>query len=297
MHYVKEILFNSQLSFKKTYCILFLLIIASALQAQKMPSDYFDEAVRFDNENKLDESLASFEYIIRNHPKNGYYPISYYNTALLLYKKKNYEESKLRFKNILKGNFNEFEQRSGGIMDDPYTNYRHWSSVYISNIFYDQQQYDSALYYFSLSDSLYDYEHFCGNAIEGMAIQTAKHYALLYEKLNQPDSAISALLKYAFPTLNGNGELISELKRFLTPKAKTINFKRELDNAISLLKKIENDPGSKRDDVYAFVFLGNEVKIEADYFYSTYSEQPPSIQKMIKTIKASYFYKTVASIK
>ena len=297
MHYREKILFNIQLSFSKAICSIVVLLVSCTLLSQKMPSDYFDEALIYERNEDFDNSLASFEYIIKNHPKNGYYPASYYNSALILYKKKNYSESLFRFKNILKGNFNEYEPRGGGIMDDPYTNYRHWSSLYISKIFYDQKQYDSALYYFSLSDTLYDYEHFCGNAIEGNAIGTAMGYADLYEKLNQTDKAISALLKYAFPTLNGNKELIDELKQLLIPKTKTMNLKKELDKAISTVKKIENDPESKRDDEYVFIFLGNEIKIEAYYYFDSYRENPPGIQKIRKLIKASYFYETIASIK
>ena len=285
------------MSFRKLICSITILVISSPLLSQKMPSDYFNEGVIFERNDDLNNSLASFEYIINNHPKNGYYASSYYNAALILYKKKDYTESLLRFKNILKGNFNELEPRGGDIMSDPYTNYRHWSSVYISNIFYDQQQYDSALYYFSLSDTLYDYQHFCGNAIEGYGIMSAMRYADIYKKLNQPDSAIKALLKYSFANLNSNNEIIDELKKLLSPKAKTIDLRKELDKGIALARKNENKPGYAHDDEYVFDFLGYEMKIEADYFYRSFEEKSPKQKEIPKLLKTTDFYKMIASLK
>jgi len=52
--------------------ILSILIVMSSVFAfaQKMPSDYFDEACNYFDNNQYDEALKGFQYIVDNHPKN-----------------------------------------------------------------------------------------------------------------------------------------------------------------------------------------------------------------------------------
>ena len=145
--------------------IFFLLtfMVSVVTFGQKMPSDYFDEASQFFEDEKLDDALNCYLYIVDNHPKNDLYPKAFYNVGYIYFIQKDYTKAIDIFKAILESNFNEKENLDGGIMADPYTNYRHRASRILSEIYYDKYNYHMALHYFALSDTTYPYLHFCGN--------------------------------------------------------------------------------------------------------------------------------------
>ena len=97
---------------------------------------------RFENEN-FNEALKGYQYIVNNHPKNELYPRAFYNVGYIYFIQKKYDKSIPIFKEILESNFNEKENLGGGIMADPYTNYRHRASEILSEIYYDKKKYDT----------------------------------------------------------------------------------------------------------------------------------------------------------
>src|ERR1017187_3420282 len=143
--------------------LIFNVLINHYSFGQKMPIDYFDEGINYNNAKDYKKAIESFKYIVRNYPKDPLYPRAFYNVGYISLIDKQYDSAIFYFKAILVSNFNEKEALGGDIMADPYTNYRHHASELISDIYYNKEMYDSSLYYFSLSDTLYPYMHFCGN--------------------------------------------------------------------------------------------------------------------------------------
>jgi tetratricopeptide (TPR) repeat protein len=271
---------------KKISFILLLFISTSNqyLFGQKMPSDYFDEGEEFSQAEDYKNAIASFQYIVKHNPKNTLFPKALYNLGYLYFKDEQYDSSIVVFKSILSSNFNEFESAGGGIMDDPYSNYRHRASVILSEIYHNQNMYDTALYYFSLSDTLYPYHHFCGNETAANEIQTALIYANLYQKLNNIDKAIEVLLPAYYNTgLADNSQVVFELKTLLKKRK---NLKRELDKA---LKTIYTDTFQSDSDIYTTYY----IKFLNQSFSVGYEIENKKFDKnqAIKDFKDTDFYK------
>jgi len=270
-----------------------ILLISVLAYGQKMPSDYFEEASNYFEEEKFDEALKGYQYIVDNHIKNELYPRAFYNVGYIYFIQKKYDKAIPIFKEILESNFNEKENLGGGIMADPYTNYRHRASEILSEIYYDKKKYDTALYYFDLSDTTYPYLHFCGNEYASNDVYTALRYNAIYQKLNQPDKAIEKLLPTVFITLADNSEVIEELKKLLADRK---GLKKELDNSLSKIysKKIDREDYSYTR--YCSEFLNVEIAVPDSY--ESYEDEKDKFdkEKAIKEIKQSDFYKMIEKL-
>jgi tetratricopeptide (TPR) repeat protein len=217
--------------------IFILIVIPGKVYSQKIPEDYFEEAEQFISEKNYSQAVQSYLYIIEQHPKNTLYQRSVYNLGWTYYKASLYDSAAAVFKEMLKGSFNETEALGGGIMDDPYTLYKHRACSFLSLIYTKQAKYDSALYYLSLSDTAFRYQHFCGNEMDDNHIRVAVAYANIYQKMNLPDKEIAALLP---AVLLDDKEILERLKELLKNKTKV---KEQLDYAINHIhtRKIASD--------------------------------------------------------
>jgi tetratricopeptide (TPR) repeat protein len=274
----------------KKLVFLFFIIFCKLLFAQKIPSDYFDEGEIYFEKEQYDKALIAFKYIVDNHPKNELYPMAYFNVGFIYFIQKKYEESIIIQKNILKENFNEMEETGKGIMDDPYANYKHRSSEILSDIYFENNKYDSALYYLSLSDTTYPYLHFCGNEYASDDVHKALKYANIFNKLNLPDKAIEKLLPNVFITLANNSKIIEELKVLLTKKK---NLKIELDLALSNIYPKEIKNRDYKYTEYFFKFLNIEICVPVKY---NDKKKNFDKEKEIKNIKQTEFYKMIEKL-
>jgi len=276
---------------KKILGLLALVVFSSQnLFAQKMPSDYFDEGEKYVEANDYKNAVTSFQYIIKHYPKNSLYPKAYYNTGYCYFMNNQFDSATVIFKSILTSNFNEKENSGGGLMDDPYTNYRHRASEILSDIYYNKKMYDTALHYFALSDTLYPYLHFCGNEYAANDVHTALRYSDLYQKLDNKDKAIESLLPAVFVTLANNSKVISELKTLLKKKKK---LKSQLDDALDKMysKTIQRD--TYKYTRYYFKFLNAEIAVP-----NGYEDEKKKFNKdeAIAEIKKTEFYKMIKNL-
>jgi tetratricopeptide (TPR) repeat protein len=258
-----------------------------AATGQKMPSDYFDEAGRFYEKKEFEKALVSYQYIVDHYPKNELYPKSFYNVGYIYYGRNDFEKAIAIFRTILHEKFNENEGQGGSIMGEPYANYRHRASEILSNIYYDQEKFDSALHYLVLADTANPYLHFCGNAIAGNDIHTALRYADIYQKMNQPDKAIKKLLPLVFETLADNSMVIDELKKLLKG---TPNLKDKLDEALGKINTRKIRQGENSYNRYYIKFLDAEIEIPMnDEEGNTKFDK----QKAVKQIMLTQFYRMI----
>ena len=270
--------------------LLLLLLMSFGLFAfgQKMPSDYFQEATRYFNEGDMDKALEGYLYIVENHSRNELYPRALHNVGYVYFLQRKYQESVDAYTKLLNGGHNELEPLGGGIMADPYTNFRHRAATQISDCYYELGQYDSALRYLALSDTVYKYISTCGNAYAEYYIRTALRYADIYQKLGQPDKAIEKLLPQVFETgLADNSKIIAELKKLLKGKSKLL---KQLDKAINgvYLKTFTSDYGDY--ERYCIQWLGVEIR----YPYKPWEENTK--ENVMKKMRESEFYKMVAGL-
>lgn len=274
----------------KTTLSILIFLCSMVSYGQKMPSDYFDESSNYFEEEKYDEALKGYQYIIENHTTNELYPRAFYNVGYIYFIQKKYDKAKPIFKKILESDFNEKDNLGGGIMADPYTNYRHRASEILSEIYYNKKKFDTALYYFALSDTTYPYLHFCGNEYASNNVHTALRYSDIYKKLKQPDKALEKLLPSVFITLADNSKVIEELKTFLSGKKE---LKKELDNSLSKIysKKIDREDYSYTS--YYFKFLNVEIGVPNSY---EDKKEKFDKKKAIIEIKKTDFYKMIEEI-
>ena len=257
-----------------------------------MPSDYFEEANSYYENGNYNKALKSYQYIVNNHPRNGLYPRAFFNVGYIYFIQNKYNKSIPIFKEILESNFNEKENLGGGIMANPYTNYRHRASEILSEIYYEKKEYNTALYYFALSDTAYPYLHFCGNEYASNDIYTALRYAEIYQKLKQPEKAIEKLLPAVFITLADNSKVIERLEKLLTNKK---GLKQELDKSLS---KIYPKTVGSKDYTYTryyFKFLNVEIAVPNNYEFGMEMDKFDK-DKTIKIIKQTDFYKMIEKL-
>lgn len=270
--------------------IFAILFCQYSATAQKMPSDYFEEAEKFYENKEFEKALTSYQYIVEHYPKNELYPKSFYNVGYIYYNQKIFDKAIAVFITILKGNFNEKENLGGDIMADPYSNYRHRASEVLSDIYYEKKMYDSALHYFALSDTANPYLHFCGNEYASNDIHTALRYADIYQKLKQPEQAIKKLLPAVFITLVDNSMVIDELRKLLKGKS---NLKSKLDESLKKIYAKEIRQSNNSYNRYYFKFLDTEIAVPDSY---ENDKEKFDKQKAVKEIMLTDFYKMIMKL-
>lgn len=268
--------------------MIFLFSVLSF--GQKIPSDYFQEANYFFDEKNYDEALKGYQFIVDNHPKNELYPKAFYNIGYIYYIQKKYDKALPFFESILRSDFNERESSGGGIMADPFANYRHRVCEMLSQIYYVQEDFEKALYYFSLSDTAYPYLHFCGNEYASNDVHTALRYADIYQQLNQPAKAIEKLLPAVFVTLANNSKVLAELEKLLQNKKE---IRQELDAALDKMYFKKHGKKGSYYHRYYFHFLGAEIAIPGRF---DVKKKNFNKQKVIEEIKQTEFYKMIEKL-
>jgi tetratricopeptide (TPR) repeat protein len=273
---------------KKTVVVLIAILASFSAFSQKMPSDYFEEASNYFEEEELDKALEGYQYIVDNYPKNELYPRAFYNVGYIYFVQEHYDKAILVFIAILENNFNEKENLGGDIMADPYTNYKHRAGRILSNIYYEKQMFDTALYYFALADTVYPYLHFCGNEYAENDVYTSLRYADIYQKLNQPNKAIEKLLPSVFITLADNSTVIKELQKLLADRK---NLKKKLDKS---LKNIYSRTIKREGYTYIkyyFKFFNVEIDVP-----NSYEKRKFDKEKAVSKIKQTDFYKMIEQL-
>lgn len=273
---------------KKTGTFLLGTFLFAEVTAQKMPADYFDEGAGFVQAKQYDKAVVAYKYIVDNHPKNDLYPEAFYNLACTYYLQKDYPNATALFRAVLFSDFNEMKPIGGDIMSSPYANFRHRAAAHLSRIYDERKTYDSALYYLGLSDSVYQYKHFCGNEMDENEVYLSLRYADLYQKVKQRDKAITALLRTVFITyLADNKEVLQTLKALLKKK-KVQGLKKDLDSAVAHMY-VKPSNGQYRQ--FYIRFLGNELKTPG-----VWDKEKPSKEEAIRKVKASAFYQLISRL-
>lgn len=282
----------------KIRLLLFLLTFSFCAFAQKMPSDYFEEAIQYAQSDQKQKALENFLYIVENHPRNELYPRALYNIGYIYFQQKEYEKSILYCWELITGGFNDTEELGErDIMAESYTNYSHRACVRISECFERLGKYDSALHYLALSEHTYPYHSTCGNAYADYYVRTALRYADIYEHLNLPDSAIAKLLPQAFDSgLTNHSEVVAELKKLLAGRKNLLpKLDAALDSIYSKTFTYEDQNGQERIyNRFYIKFLDTEIKLQSRPFGYGYNENKP--EESIARLKEDKFYKMIAEL-
>ena len=126
----------------KTCIFIILLLTFQVVLCQKMPSDYFNEAEIYSENKDYVSAIISYQFIVDNYKRNEFYPRAYYTLGFTFFLQKSFDKAIPILKSILESDFNEFDKSGGGIMADPYTNYRHRASRDLNKIYFEKEMYE-----------------------------------------------------------------------------------------------------------------------------------------------------------
>jgi tetratricopeptide (TPR) repeat protein len=279
-----------------------LVLLNLTVHAQKMPSDYFEEGAKAAEDSNYTKAISCFKYIVEHHPHNELYSKAFFNVGYL-YHAQNYDDSaEMVFRGILNGNFNEREALGGDIMSDPYANFKHRSAFLLHVIFKKRQQYDSAVRYLVMADTVYPYLHFCGNELAENTIYMALCYGDLYNKMGKHKKAERSLLRVAFPNgLAGNGQAIDSLKALMSKDDDKEEIKQQLSYAINNYFIDTSYYDSGKDTSYSYCIYFMKTKMDIGYREPRYSadDKPDTRslhEKVVAYIKETPFYQMVEDL-
>lgn len=268
---------------KKNKISIFILIIPCIIFSQKTLEDYITEAHHDYDNKKYKRALKKYQYILKKYPKIKDNSDIYFNIGYIYYHKKKYNKSIQIFKQIMESNKNK------NLKD----NTMHYTTFFMSKIYYQRKIYDSALYYHFLSDTVYSYLSHCGDALEFNRIQSAIYLSDIYQKLNKTDDALKTLLPLIDFNIYDNYIIISRLKKLFI---KIPNVKQKFNQALQHIYTKSNNNNSEYLIYYInFLNVEMEIKIKNDDIPSHSADMTQ--QKIINKIYHSEFYKMIQQIK
>ena len=226
------------------FLISHFILLSFIGAAQKMSVDYFNEGQTFLSNEQYPEAIGSLKYLVDNCPKFNWYADAHYNLGYAYYKNKQYSEAIAVFREILGKDSIETVDYSGDIMSNPYSNFKNGAAYLISQSYFDTGQYDSALVYLELSETVYPYEHFCGNAIGENEVEDQIYKAKIYEALGQNDRFEHILLSSVFLAEEYSIAPLHLLRKYYQKNFKGSVLRKEAQKAFEHIEK-EQAPNSK----------------------------------------------------
>lgn len=267
---------------KASVFLIVLLACFAECRAQKMPSDYFEEALSYSDAGQYRKAVNCYLYIIQNHPGSRLVQQAMNNLAYGYLEDKDTSQAIAAFHKILKSDFNDKAPVWSDIMESPYNNNKHYASMALYEIYNRKSIYDSALYYLNLANTGNPYEHFCGNAQDSKTIYMSLTYADLFDRLNDSSGAEKALFSSVFLENEGNGEVIKNLEKRYRQIADRSALAKEFNTAVENLKITRRKEENYEYESYFITF--RNIEIEIPYTFYTFEENlvPETLQKKLK---------------
>ncbi|UTW61733.1 tetratricopeptide repeat protein [bacterium SCSIO 12741] len=277
----------------KRLVLLPMLCVSVMIWAQKMPSDYFQEGAVMMEGGNPQKAIESFKYIVDHHKSNDIYPKAYYNLGYCYYENRQYDKAKVIFRDILNQGFNEKDPLNGGLMDEPYANYKHRSSRLLYQLYFDQEEYDSALHYLAVADTVHTYNHFCGNAHAQASVHTAVNYAVIYERMKDFDQAEAVLLPEVINEFANTQPIVEELEKLYEVRDDRTSLKTQLDQAIDSIYTVEEKWNDRTYTNYCLNFHGTEIEVISR---GSDHDKDEAMKRAATLVRESGFYKMVESL-
>lgn len=281
---------------KKTFTFFFIICFLISF-GQKNPSEYMKETYKYLSDNDYDKAKKNLIYIVNHFPHHTVYYEAYFNLGILYFEQKEYHKAENIFKKITNSNISILIDTVHNVYCDPYKYYKNEACRDLCTIYYERGNYEKALHYHALSDTVFKFYHLCGNAHSSYAIYKAETYSKIYQKLNQPEKAIEKLLPHVFPNyMSSNEEIIADLLILLKNKP---NILQELDSAIANMYTKKTNSHNYDSTVYCIRFQNVEIEIICDYFFLEDilpAKKQYNAENVTEFIKASDFYIEIQNI-
>jgi len=278
------------LIYLKQITLILLLLCSYLVNAQKIPSDYLAEASKFYENNDTVNALKAYQYIVDHYPGDELYTAALYKTGTIYYAQHKFDKAIPAFQTILERNFKTEKIDGEDVIGETRTNFQHYASSILCDIYYNMENYDLALHYLTLSDTVFYYIDFCGNAQAENAMNNAIRYADIYNRLHCPDDAIMKLLPMVFNMFADNTAVIERLKVLLKDN---IALKVALDRSIENMYRRDVTVEGTSYYQYYFTLLGTELVVPDSVGEG---DQPFDKQRTIERFKRTPFYKMVQEL-
>jgi len=184
----------------KQLSILIIVLICSNCYCQTPECGIVSKGFYYYNANNNDSALYCWKYVYYNFPDTSACYRRAVSNIFNTYKEINEKDSAILWGNIiLKSNFNDYDPGWRGITN-PYANYHYWTCVDLSFIYDQKSDYDMALHYSYLADTLYEYRSFSATSFEKEEVIIAHDKARFYLIKGDTLSAIWVLVNKAIDT-------------------------------------------------------------------------------------------------
>jgi|GEM_PF-654558 len=229
-------------------------------------------------ETILDKALEYYNLLVDSFPGSPLLYMTLNNKGVIEYELEDYKEAKTTFLKQIEGKADDKESRyDGGIMGEPYANYRNRACKYLARIYIHDSDYPNAIKYLDLTKK-YPYRHFCGNEYAAEANAKTVLYAKCYLAQKDYTNAYNVLLPNIISNgLANNREIVELAYKSLLEKYTKQELKNMFEESVRLHKFEKNEDGKSKD--YYITFLN--VKI---YFYFGFQEIDTMQEAKIDTL-------------
>lgn len=271
----------------KVFIFILLILLPFVLISQTSSSDYFKSAETYRENKEYDKALEQYQFIMLNFPNDLRLLEAKYYIADIQFKNKNYNKAIPIFKSIIGEKFilkNKFPSK---ISTNSETNYKHFSSAKLSEFYYEKQMYDSALFYYNISENIYPLWIFCGEEDEEEFVKKILKFSDLYTKVNQKENAIKKIFEYVFYYRRDDSRINKELMKLLNGKK---GLKLQLDSSLSNIYSNDKIEYSTKCTYYYMKFLDFEITLYKDFPGDSFNF---SKEELVVKIKKSTIYKLI----
>lgn len=294
---------------------LFLLLSCAFAYGQKSPEDYMEEARSNSNyqgkptDGQLKQydsiALADYKYIVEQHPTSTLCLTAYYNIARIYENEHREEEAITTYRTVIAIALQTKSKKGIRFVGNEGSE----AARTLCDYHEKRGNYDSALYFLGLYDTVLPMFYGCGNEADAAEQANIIRYADIYLEANRVREAEIALLLRSEPgLLESRDNIIAKLRELFQKYERPGKLKSEMEKAVNnyFLDTVFDTRNSYIDtSIYCnIIFKGAKIR----RFYEWRSSQDtepgnknentgvPEPEKIIAFLKKSDLYKMVAAL-
>jgi tetratricopeptide (TPR) repeat protein len=237
---------------KSILSIIIFGFVISENYAQDKSLELLEKANHlFENKN-YKGALEIYNDIVFNYEKSEVFPLALYNKAKTLETINDLDLAITIYKKFLVGAYDDEMIIDANFMSNPYANFSNNSAMSIAKISYDKGNYQRALDYYNLADTVYSYKTSCGNDAMDNYYELILLKAQCLEKLERDDDAVKLCVKYIFKGfLASTDEIVQYLIRLIDKKYSKEEF---VETLLLSLNNIYKSNFGKNNNYKGFFF-------------------------------------------
>lgn len=241
-----------------TTVFIFGVVLSVEAQSRKR---IFEKGIDEYKDKEYQSAIELFQKIIQKERKHDYlYTEALFHLACSHVGLNDTSNAQKAFEQILKSNFREKSHRKGksDLIVEPTDVYKNGACEFLANLALEKGDYQLALDYTCLADTVYPYQHFCGNALAANGIYMAMLYADCYIGLGAFDKALEYLFSQVFDHgLASTQEIVEKAALLISEMYSSEEIRKFFEEARASVS-IEHRTGSYGTYTVGYVLLFNQ---------------------------------------